>query len=387
MIATVLAILPRFRRQLPIWALLLIGSVASAQQVPSAPEIQGEAAFLMDFHSEKVLAAQAPDQELPPASLAKMMTLYTAFKAIEDGQAALDDTVRVSEKAWQTKGSRMFLEVGDEVPLKRIIKGVIVESGNDACIALAEHIAGTEKAFVQLMNSHAEELGLDHTHFANATGLPAKGMHTTARDMGHLASALIREFPDHYPLFQIREMTYNDITQYNRNQLMWWDESVDGLKTGHTEAAGYSLTSSAERDGMRLIAVVLGTDSERARAEESQSLLNYGFRFYRTYRLYTAGEPLHKVRIWKGARDQVQVALRRDLYATIPRGQRDNIEITLDFREPLSAPVDKAAQIGTLTASLKGRELVSRPLATRKAVAQAGFFGRIADSVRMWLTE
>ncbi|MFB6259627.1 MAG: D-alanyl-D-alanine carboxypeptidase family protein, partial [Thiohalorhabdaceae bacterium] len=230
-----------------------VATAARAEKVPAPPEINGDAAFLMDYHSERALAAQEATEPRPPASLAKMMTLYTAFRAIEDGSVAMDDTVRVSEKAWQTKGSRMFLEVGDEVPLKRIIKGVIVESGNDACVALAEHVAGTEKAFVQLMNSHARELGLSDSHFANATGLPAEGQKTTARDMAHLAAALLREFPQHYSMFAIRKMTYNDITQYNRNRLMWWDDSVDGIKTGHTEEAGYHLTASAKRDGMRLI--------------------------------------------------------------------------------------------------------------------------------------
>jgi D-alanyl-D-alanine carboxypeptidase (penicillin-binding protein 5/6) len=368
-------------------ALLLALPGAQAGPVPSPPEVSGEAAFLMDFHSGRVLADQNADKPWPPASLAKMMTLYTAFKAIEDGSVAMDDTVRVSEKAWRTKGSRMFLEVGDEVPVKRIIKGIIVESGNDACVALAEHVAGTEKAFVQLMNAHAKELGLKHTHFANATGLPAEGMKTTARDMAHLAAALLREYPDQYELFKIRKMSYNDITQYNRNRLMWWDDSVDGIKTGHTEQAGYHLTASAERDGMRLISVVMGTESERARAEESQSLLNYGFRFYRTYKLYEAGESLHQVRVWKGEREQVKVSLGRDLYVTIPRGQRDQVKVTLDFSEPLMAPVAEGKDVGRLTAKLGKQNLAVRPLTTLHAVPEGGIFRRIIDSIRVWLTE
>jgi D-alanyl-D-alanine carboxypeptidase (penicillin-binding protein 5/6) len=360
---------------------------AQAGPVPSPPEISGEAAFLMDFHSGRVLAAQQADKPWPPASLTKMMTLYTAFKAIADDSVAMDDIVRVSEKAWRTKGSRMFLEVGDEVPVKRIIKGIIVESGNDACVALAEHVAGTEKAFVQLMNTHARELGLENTHFANATGLPAEGMKTTARDVAHLAAALLREFPDHYDMFALRKMTYNDITQYNRNRLMWWDDSVDGLKTGHTERAGYHLAASAERDGMRLVSVVLGTDSERARAEESQSLLNYGFRFFRTYKLYEAGESLHKVRVWKGERDQVQVSLGSDLYVTIPSGQRDQVKVTLDFSEPLMAPVAEGTQVGRLTAKLGDQALAVRPLTTLQPVPEGGIFRRVIDSIRVWLTE
>ena len=379
--------LPAWKRLTGLFLALCLAAPALAGSVPSPPEVSGEAGFLMDFHSGRVLAAQKADKPWPPASLAKMMTLYTAFKAIADGSVTLDDTVRVSEKAWKTKGSRMFLEVGDEVPLKRIIKGIIVESGNDACVALAEHVAGTEKAFVQLMNSHAREIGLEHTHFANATGLPAEGMKTTGRDMAHLAAALIREFPDRYPLFAIRKMTYNDITQYNRNRLMWWDDSVDGLKTGHTEQAGYHLVASAEREGMRLVSVVLGTKSERARAEESQSLLNYGFRFYRTYKLYEAGESLHKVRVWKGGQEQVKVSLKRDLYVTIPRGQRDQVEVTLDFSEPLMAPVAQGADVGRLTAKLGGETLAVRPLVTLHKVPEGGLFRRLIDSVRVWLTE
>ncbi|HKJ71820.1 MAG TPA: D-alanyl-D-alanine carboxypeptidase family protein [Gammaproteobacteria bacterium] len=360
---------------------------ALAGPVPSPPEVAGKAAFLMDFHSGRVLANEDADKPWPPASLTKMMTLYTTFKALDDGSVSMDDTIRVSKKAWQTHGSRMFLEVGDEVPLKRIVKGVIVESGNDACVALAEHVAGSTQAFVQLMNSHARELGLEHTHFANPTGLPAEGMKTTARDMAHLAAALLREYPDHYDLFSIRKMSYNDISQYNRNRLMWWDDSVDGLKTGHTERAGYHLVASAERDGMRLISVVLGTDSERARAEQSQSLLNYGFRFYRTYKLYEAGEALHKVRVWKGARDHAPVSLKRDLYVTIPRGQRDQVKVTLDFREPLMAPVAEGQEVGKLTAKLGDKTLAVRPLTALNRIPEGGIFRRMIDSVRVWLTE
>jgi len=378
------SLLPFLRIVLPVLALLGV-LTAQAAPVPSPPEVDGKAAYLLDFHSGQVLASQQAGTAWPPASLAKMMTLYTAFDAIANGSVSLDDTVRVSEKAWRTEGSRMFLEVGDEVPVKRIIKGIIVESGNDACVALAEHVAGTEKAFVQLMNSHARELGLEDTHFTNATGLPAENMKTTARDMAHLAAALIRDFPQRYPLFALRKMTYNDITQYNRNKLMWWDDSVDGLKTGHTERAGYALVSSAKREDMRLIAVVMGTDSERARAEESQSLLNYGFRFYRTYKLYEAGESLHEVQVFKGNRDKARVALPEDLFVTIPQGQRDQLEVTLDFKEPLIAPVDKGTRVGTLTAELDGRTLAERPLTILKPVPQGGLLQRLMDSVRIWL--
>lgn len=370
----------------------LVGPAHSAS-APAPPQVAGEAAFLMDSHSDRVLASQGADKPWPPASLAKMLTLYTAFRAIEDGSVSMSDQVRVSEKAWRTKGSRMYLEVGDEVSLERLIKGIIVESGNDACVAVAEHVAGTEEAFVQLMNQHARKLGLEDSHFINASGLPPdldgmppprEEMRSTARDMAHLASALVREFPDHYGMFDIREMTYNDITQYNRNRLLWWDESVDGLKTGHTERSGYSLVASAEREGMRLISVVLGADSEQARAEASQSLLNYGFRFYRTYRLYQAGESIHEAPVWKGARRKVEVALDRDLYVTVPRGERERIEVTLDLRQPLLAPLDKGSEVGQIRVTLGDRELAERPLTTLQLLPEGGLLRQFTDSVRLW---
>lgn len=368
-------------------AVLLLATLpAAGNMVPSPPQVDGSAGFLMDAASGRILAAQNPDKQWPPASLTKMMTLYTAFHALRDDSIALDEKVRVSEKAWKAEGSRMFLEVGDQVSVKRLIKGIIVESGNDACVALAQHVAGNERSFVQLMNGYAEQLELENTTFRNATGLPAEGMETTARDMAHLGAALIREFPRHYELFSLQEMTYNDITQYNRNRLLWWDESVDGIKTGHTEKSGYSLVASAEREGMRLVGTVLGTGSEKARAEEMQSLLNYGFRFFRTYKLYSAGKPLHEVRVWKGSEDKAQVALQEDLYVTIPRGQRENLEVTLDFREPLMAPVEARSQVGRLSVKLDGEELASRPLTTTQAVAQGNWLRRIIDSVHVWLT-
>lgn len=367
-------------------ALLLVALPALGAMVPSPPKVDGAAGFLMDAASGRVLAAQSPDKQWPPASLTKMMTLYTTFEALREGSIRLEDQVRISEKSWQTEGSRMFLEVGDEVSVKRLIKGVIVESGNDACVALAQHVAGNEDTFVEIMNGYAEQLGLENTTFRNATGLPAEGMRTTARDMARLGTALIREFPSHYELFAIQEMTYNDITQYNRNRLLWWDESVDGIKTGHTENAGYSLVASAEREGMRLVGAVLGTNSEKARAEELQSLLNYGFRFYRTYKLYSADKTLHEVRVWKGAEDEAQVALQEDLYVTIPRGQREKLEVTLDFREPLMAPVEANARVGQLSVTLDGEELASRPLTTSQSVAQGNWLRRIIDSVHVWLT-
>ncbi len=358
-----------------------------AAPTPSPPQVAGEAAFLMDVHSERVLAKKNPDQPWPPASLAKMMTLYTLFKAIANGSVAIDDQVRVSKKAWQAEGSRMFLEVGDKVTLQRLIKGIIVESGNDACVAAAEHVAGTEQAFVQLMNNHAQELGLENSHFANSTGLPAEDMKVTARELAHLAKALIREFPDRYGLFSIRKMTYNDITQYNRNRLMWWDDSVDGLKTGYTKRAGYGLVASAERKGRRLISVVLGADSERSRAEASQSLINYGFRFYRTYRLYQAGEPIHKAPVWKGQRQQVGVTLKRDLYVTVPRGKRERLDVTLELRQPLLAPLKAGEQVGRLQVNFGDKPMAERALVTRRALAQGGLFRWIVDSVRLWLPD
>ncbi|MFP4560702.1 MAG: D-alanyl-D-alanine carboxypeptidase family protein [Thiohalorhabdus sp.] len=374
----------RIRWLLPV--LLLLALPATGDEVPEPPEVEGHSAILMDVHSGRVLASQGKSEAWPPASLAKLMTLYTAFSALEEGLIAPDDKVRVSEEAWSTKGSRMFLEAGNEVPLKRILKGIAVKSGNDASVALAEHVAGSERAFVELMNEHARELGLEDTRFANATGLPAKGMKTTARDMAHLAAALIRDFPDRYSMFSVRKMTHNDVTQYNRNRLLWWDETVDGLKTGHTEAAGYALVASAKREGMRLISVVMGTDSERERAKESQELLDYGFQHFRTFKLYEAGEPLHDVRVWKGDRDHVEVALPQDLYVTLPQDQRDRLEVTLDFTTPLTAPVTQGSDVGRLTATLEDRTLATAPLTTLEEVPPGSFFRRALDSFRAWFT-
>jgi len=268
--------------------------------VPAPPEVAAKNYLLVDVASGKVLAEKNADEKIEPASITKLMTAFVVYKEMEAGRLSMDDIVTISEKAWRMGGSRMYLEVGSKVPVHELLKGLIIQSGNDASVALAEHIAGTEDAFVQLMNQHAVELGMNDTHFVNCTGWPDKQHLTTARDIAKLAIAIIHESPEHYSWYAEKEFTYNNIKQYNRNKLLWRDDSVDGIKTGHTESAGYCLVSSALRDDMRIVSVVLGTDSEKARANVSQALLNYGFRFFESHTLYNKGDVLSRPRVWGG---------------------------------------------------------------------------------------
>jgi D-alanyl-D-alanine carboxypeptidase (penicillin-binding protein 5/6) len=305
--------------------LLLLAVAVSAPQaapstIPSPPKLAATGYVLMDYQSGQILADNKAEQRLEPASLTKMMTAYVISQELASGHIALTDKVLVSEKAWRMPGSRMFIEVGSEVTLEKLMKGLIIQSGNDASVALAEYVAGSEDSFVPLMNAQAERLGLKNTHFANSTGLPHEDHYTTPRDMALLAAAIIRDFPDHYNWYSEKSYKYNNISQNNRNLLLFRDESVDGLKTGHTEAAGYCLVASAKRREMRLISVVMGTKSEKARAQESQKLLNYGFRFFETHRLYTAGQELKQMRVWKGESEALKLGLSSELYVTVPRG-------------------------------------------------------------------
>ncbi|HHO67602.1 MAG TPA: D-alanyl-D-alanine carboxypeptidase, partial [Gammaproteobacteria bacterium] len=275
-----------------LFALLLTGGARAAMPVPQAPAVKARAYLVEDFHSGQTIAAKNPDQRIEPASITKLMSAYVVFQEIRNGTLSLEDKVQISEKAWRTPGSRMFVEVGTQVSVADLMKGMIIQSGNDATVALAEKVAGTEASFASLMNHHAKRLGMDGSHFVNSTGLPDPQHYTTARDIARVARALIAEFPEYYQWYSERQFTYNGITQYNRNKLLWRDESVDGIKTGHTDSAGYCLVTSAKRDGMRLISVVLGTKSEEARADASQALLNYGFRFFETHKLYDANSKL-----------------------------------------------------------------------------------------------
>jgi D-alanyl-D-alanine carboxypeptidase (penicillin-binding protein 5/6) len=358
-------------------ALFSAAVVNAAMPVPAAPEVAAKNYLLVDYASGMVLAEKGADDRIEPASITKMMSTYVVDKEIEAGRLSLDDLVTISEKAWRMGGSRMYVEVNSKVTVRELLKGIIIQSGNDATVALAEHIAGTEEAFVQLMNQYAAELGMDNTTFVNSTGWPDQEHLTTARDIAILATARISEFPENYSLYAEKEYTYNNIKQYNRNKLLWRDETVDGVKTGHTESAGYCLVASAERSGMRLISVVLGTDSEKARADVSQALLNYGFRFFESHILYTEGEALSRSRIWKGEFEEVPVGLAQDLAIVIPRGAYKDLDATMDIDNNIEAPIEQGQQLGVVNVSLDGELLESVPLVALEPVERGNLF-RIA---------
>lgn len=366
---------------LPLWTTV---SRAQDAPIPAAPMIGAKAYFVVAAKTGRELASLEPDKKLAPASLTKLMSAYAIFKAIDEGQISLDDQVTVSEKAWRTPGSRMFVEVGTRVKVSDLLLGLIVQSGNDASVALAEYVAGTEAVFAEVMNRYAAELGMTGTHFMNATGLPAEDHYSTARDLGVLARAIVDEFPKYYRWYSVKKFTYNDITQRNRNKLLWRDSSVDGMKTGHTNDAGYCLVSSAERDGMRVISVVLGTDTPKARIDGSQALLNYAFRFYETRLLYEAGEPVTKARIWKAASEFTPLGLPEDLYITIPRGSFDDVESVLNMPAVLVAPVSQGQPLAELEVSLDGTALLEQPLRALIGNPEGSIWQRARDGVRLW---
>ena len=335
----------------------------------------------MDFNSGQMLAEKNIDEKLPPASLTKIMTSYIAASELAAGHITLDDMVVVSEKAWKMPGSRMFIEVNKNVSVHDLLNGVIIQSGNDASVALAEYISGDETVFAQLMNQQAKRLGMTSTHFTDSTGLPNPQHYTTAHDLAILARAFIRDYPDVYVINSHKEFTYNKIKQRNRNRLLWLDSTVDGVKTGHTEEAGYCLVASALRDGMRLISVVMGAESDNARTSANQALLNYGFRFYETRKLHTANEILTSPRIWKGTAEKISLGLNDDLFVTIPRGQFDNLESIYDLPGRIIAPVQKGDRLGQLKLVLNDKEVITTPLFAKNTVTQAGIFGRIKDEI------
>lgn len=357
--------------------------IVTASVVPAAPSIGAKAFILMDFHSGRVLASSNSDAKMEPASLTKLMTTYVAFSEIKQGNIGLDDMVHVSEKAWRIGGSKMFIEVDTEVSVHDLLKGLIIQSGNDASVALAEHIAGDESSFADLMNQYARRLGMNGSHFDNASGLPSPELYTSAHDMALVGVALIRDFPELYKMHAQKVFEYNGITQYNRNKLLWRDESVDGLKTGHTNSAGYCLVASAERDGMRLTSVVLGSDSERSRTSESNALLSYGFRFFETHRLYGARQPLTEIRVWKGEVDKLGVGLAEDLYVTVPRGQYKKLNAKMELDNDVTAPVSEGETRGQLQVTLSGEDLVQRPLVTLRSVPEGNLWRQVSDHVRL----
>lgn len=361
--------------------LLAANAQATSALIPAPPQVSARSYLVMDTDTGHIIAADRESERFAPASLTKMMTSYIVEYEISKGNISEDDLVLISEKAWRTGGSRMFIQEGTQVKVGDLLRGVIIQSGNDASVALAEHIAGSERAFADLMNQHARLLGMENTHFVNATGLPADDHYSSAIDLAKLAKALITRFPEHYAIYSQKYFTYNNIRQPNRNKLLWRDNSVDGIKTGHTDDAGYCLVASAKRDDMRLITVVMGTDSEEARARESQKLLSYGFRYYRTHQLYTAGAVLKDSKIWAGARDQIRLGLTEDLAVTVPRGKANQLEANIELDKVIKAPVAQGQELGKVRVSIDGETVTTVPLVALEAVAEAGLFKRIWHAI------
>ncbi len=351
--------------------------------VPAPPKLGVGSFILLDFRTGSVLAEHNADERAEPASLTKIMTSYVAADALEAGAIGLDDITTVSEKAWRMEGSRMFIEVNKQVTVDELLQGVIIQSGNDASVALAEHISGTEEVFASVMNQQAVRLGMKNSSFANSTGWPDPGTYSTAHDLALLAAAFVRDFPEIYQRFSDREFTYAGIRQFNRNRLLARDSSVDGVKTGHTEAAGYCLVSSADRGGMRLIASVMGAQSDAARTQASQALLNYGFRFFESRKIYNAGDVIASAKVWKGKIDEVKLGVTEDLYVAIPRGKYDAVEAAAEISESVQAPVDQGQTIGNIVLRLDDQVIASVPLVATHTVAQGSIFSRLIDEIMM----
>lgn len=359
-------------------------NVRAADFIPAPPDVAARAYLVMDAQTGKVLFGENIDERFAPASLTKMMTAYIVEHEVDKGDISEDDLVPISEKAWRTQGSRMFVREGTRVKLDDLMHGMVIQSGNDATVALAEYIGGSEGAFVDLMNQYAKRFGLKNTHFADATGLPHDDHYSSAHDLAIIARHLIRDFPDHYKLYSEKYFTYNNIRQPNRNRLLWRDSSVDGIKTGHTDDAGFCLVSSAKQDGMRLISVVLGTKTDEARARESQKILNYSFRFYRTHQLYKADQVLQNVRVWGGKSDDLALGVAKDLAVVIPRGQDSKLKATLDIDGIIKAPVQKGQQVGTVRVTLDGNEIETAPVVAQQSIEKGGFFKRIWDQILLF---
>ena len=356
-----------------------LAALAQPPIIPPAPSVAANSFLLTDADTGKVIVERNSRDPMPPASLTKVMTGFIAAAEIESGRMALDDEVLVSVNAWRTPGSRMFIQEGTTVTVRDLLYGIIVQSGNDASVALAEHIAGSEDAFAEMMNQQAALLGMVDSQFHNATGLPAEGHRSSAWDLALLTREYIRRFPDNYAIYAEKSFTYNDIEQPNRNRLLWRDRSVDGVKTGYTEAAGYCLLASAQRDGMRLVSVVMGTDSDATRVRESLELLSYGFRFYETKQLYEGGAPLKTAKLWYGESDSVELGVTAPVVVTLPRGHYDEVEVEMTVAKLLEAPLEAGEELGELRVSLGGEELHRVPLVALASVAEAGVFSRMMD--------
>lgn len=360
-----------------------IPAPAQPQLTPTAPNLSATGYFLMDGASGQLIVAKNPDQRMAPASLTKMMTSYIISSALHQGRIHLDDLVPISQKAWQTGGSKMFVKVGTQVPVRDLIQGIIVDSGNDACVAMAEFIAGSEESFVNLMNQQAAHLGMSGTHFADVNGLPNPAHYTTPRDMATLARHVVYDYPDDYKWYSQKWFTYNNIRQPNRNRLLWRDASVDGIKTGHTDEAGFCLVASAVRNGTRLISVVMGTPSDAARADNNEALLTYGFRFFETHKLYAGATPLNNVRVYGGANAQLPVGLKDDLYVVIPTGQYQNLKANLTINTPLKAPIAKDEKLGNIEVTLNGQTIVNAPLVALQDNPKGSLWQRLTDRISL----
>ncbi len=379
----VLFLLFPMKRLFPLLLLCLAISSVSAQQQDIS--IAAKSYLLSDFQTGQVLAGHNAHERIEPASLTKLMTAYVVFSAIKKNRLTLNQTIPVSDSAWRMIGSRMFIEPNKQVTVDELIRGMIVQSGNDACIALAEAVAGSEASFTNLMNKEAERMGMKNTHFTNTTGLPDPNHYTTAHDLTLLATAIIRDFPEFYPLYSLKEYTYNNITQPNRNRLLWLDPHVDGMKTGWTKTAGYCLITSATRDKRRLISVVIGAKSANARSIESQRLLNYGFQSYDTVHLYKKNDSLTTIHLWKGAQNEIKAGFDRDVYFTLPKGQSDKLKATMEYKQPLIAPVQLGQEVGTVKFTLDDKTIETYPLVSLEKVDAGNIFGRTWDSVKLLL--
>jgi serine-type D-Ala-D-Ala carboxypeptidase (penicillin-binding protein 5/6) len=369
-----------------ILAVLLVLSLSRAAlaEAPAPPALSSRAWLLLDATSGQLIASRNREERVEPASLTKLMTAYVAFSAIKGKSLALGQTIKVSERAWRVAGSRMFIEPRKPVTVEELLHGMIVQSGNDACIALAESIAGSEAAFVERMNREADRIGMKSTHFANASGLPDPRHYSTAGDLALLAVTLIRDHPEFYKLYSEREYRYNDITQLNRNRLLWLDPNVDGLKTGHTDSAGYCLIASAKRGERRLVSVIIGSPSERLRVQETQKLLNFGFQAYEGLRLYEKDQQVGKLAVWKGSERELKAGVAADLFVTVPSGTADRLQAELVSQQPLVAPIVAGQRVATLRVVHDGAPLGEYPVVALESVAVAGFFHRAWDGVRLW---
>lgn len=347
--------------------------------IPAPPLLAAKSYLLIDYRSDQILAEHHIDDRVEPASLTKMMTVYVLDHALQNNKVQLHDLVKISKKAWEMEGSRMFVEVNSTVPLEALLRGIIIQSGNDASVAIAEHIAGSESLFVEMMNYYAKQLGMNNTHFVNATGLPHPDHYTTTRDMAILAKALIRDFPNTYKIYSQKEFIYNNIKQENRNRLLWNNEFVDGIKTGHTNSAGYCMVASGLKDEMRLIAIVMGTQNESSRMEETNKLLTYGFRFFETRKLYSAHTPLKTSRIWMGKQKEIQLGLAQDLYVTIGHGQYEDLKTIMDIEKTIKAPILQGAGLGKISIQLNNKVIVERPMVSLHDISAGGFLKRTYD--------